>query len=451
MVTISYSECNNVTFLSSSPRGGPVQKVPSNRTKPAYRSALALVGLVTLTVGSGVGVAAASSTSAAPGVTKTSITVGQVDDLSSPLPGLFKSAQVGTQAYFNYINSQGGINGRKLVLDAQDSAFNSATVVSATQAQAKNDFALVGGYSLLDGSEAPIINASKIPDVTYPLSGVLANNSLVYSPSPSTTNDTPTGPYLWVKSKFPQQSKAIGSLYSAASPTNIYSEKTLDAAAQAQGLKFLYSRGFSVAESTFLSDVLKMKSSGVKMYFNQTIPGTYSATLAKETALEDFHPVSVAGIAAYIQNMASLSGGTANGMYLEQQAALFAGQDKTLIPEVALFDKWVLKIDPNVFSSIVPLTALDGWASGMLFAQALKAAGANPTRAGLITQLNKVTSFNAGGLLPPGENPAKNIPSKCFLVAQLTNGNWARIAPTKTGWDCKGGYYPRKGWSPQSR
>ena len=62
-VTISYSECNNVTFLSSSPRGGPVQKVPSNRTKPACLSALALAGLVALTVSSGVGVAAASSTS----------------------------------------------------------------------------------------------------------------------------------------------------------------------------------------------------------------------------------------------------------------------------------------------------------------------------------------------------------------------------------------------------
>jgi len=36
-----------------------------------------------------------------PGVTATTVTVGQVDDLTAPLPGLFKGAEDGTQAYFD--------------------------------------------------------------------------------------------------------------------------------------------------------------------------------------------------------------------------------------------------------------------------------------------------------------------------------------------------------------
>ena len=44
-------------------------------------------------------------------MTPTSVTVGQVDDLSSPFPGPFISARDGTKAYFAYINSLGGVNG----------------------------------------------------------------------------------------------------------------------------------------------------------------------------------------------------------------------------------------------------------------------------------------------------------------------------------------------------
>ena len=111
---------------------------------------------------------AASNSPSAPGVTATTVTVGQVDDLTAPLPGLFKSAEDGTQAYFNYINSQGGVNGRKLMLDAKDSAFNSSQVATETQDMAKNDFALVGGFSLLDQAQVPIINQTQVPDVAYP-------------------------------------------------------------------------------------------------------------------------------------------------------------------------------------------------------------------------------------------------------------------------------------------
>ena len=195
-----------------------------------------------------------------------------------------------------------------------------------------------------------------------------------------------------------------------------------------------------------------MKDQGVKMYFDQELAGfPYAANLAQESAQQGYHPVDIQGVAAYVQNMASAGGGAANGMYLEQQAALFEGEDAKTVPEVALMDKWSKKVDPNVFSTVSPLPALDGWASGILFVDALKAAGSNPTRSAVMAQLDKVTSFDAGGLLPPGENPAKNIPSKCFLFAQLTNDKWTRVKPTTSGWYCNGTLKAHAGWKPQTR
>lgn len=91
------------------------------------------------------------------------------------------------------------------------------------------------------------------------------------------------------------------------------------------------------------------------------------------------------------------------------------------------------------------------WAAE-LFAQALKAAGANPTRASLTAQLNKITSFSGDGILAPG-NPAKNIPPSCWLLAQLNNDTIKRVSPTpKSGYICNpGGIHASGGWKPQTR
>lgn len=393
------------------------------------------------------------SSSSSPGITAKTVTVGQVTDISQPVPGLFRAAADGTKAYIDYINSMGGVNGRKIVFDGRDSDFSSATVVSDTENQAKNDFALVGGYSLLDGAEQPTIDENGIPDVAYPLSTTLANDSHVYSPSPSTLSLTPTGIYKWAKSKFSNESGKVGILYSAATPSTVQSEAALENAMKAQGFKILYRRGFSALETQFTTDVVKMKNAGVQMFLNQELPASYAGTEAQEASLQGYNPTNIESIAAYAENMGKLSAGTAKGMYLAQQAALFQGEDAKVIPAVGTFDKWVKKVDPNVFSTTTPFTALFGWSSAQLFAQALKAAGPNPTRAQLFDQLNKVTSFNASGLLPPGENPAQNIPSKCFLIAQFDGTSWKRVSPTpKSGFVCSpSGYYKQKGYHPESR
>ena len=68
------------------------------------------------------------------------------------------------------------------------------------------------------------------------------------------------------------------------------------------------------------------------------------------------------------------------------------------------------------------MESLYGWASAQLFVQALQNAGNPPTRAGLEAALDKITSFNASGLLPTA-NPAQNIPGDCAVLAQVQNGH----------------------------
>ena len=154
--------------------------------------------------------AAGAAAPPTPGITAKTVTVGSISDISSPVPGLFEGAKIGTEAYFAYINSQGGVNGRKLVLDAQDSAFSSGTVANETQSIAKNDFAIVGGFSLLDGAEQPIIDANKLPTVTEVLNPSLFNDPNLYSAVPVVNNGGTTGPTSGSSRSIPPRSRPSG-------------------------------------------------------------------------------------------------------------------------------------------------------------------------------------------------------------------------------------------------
>jgi hypothetical protein len=70
----------------------------------------------------------------------------------------------------------------------------------------------------------------------------------------------------------------------------------------------------------------------------------------------------------------------------------------------------------------------------------------------LIAALNKVTFFDAGGLVPPSD-PAQAIPSGCFLMAQVQNGKIKRVAPTPTnGFYCgTNSFLKEPGYTPMVR
>ena len=258
-----------------------------------------------------------------PGITATTVTVGQVDDLSLPISGLFKGAQDGTQAYFDYINSLGGVNGRKIKLDAQDSLYSDGTVASNTTSQIQNDFALVGGFSLDDAAEEPLVASAKMPVVAYPLDPGLANLPTAYSPFPNADNEVPTTIFKVLKKKFPTQIKHVGILWANATPSTALAEKAFERGAKSQGFDIVYDSSFSPTQTTFLANVLTMKAKGVQMFFTQQLPDAYAATVAKEMEQQNFHPINVEED-AYTSNLIKEGGSAVNGMYLTAGFALIS-------------------------------------------------------------------------------------------------------------------------------
>ncbi len=402
-------------------------------------SVAAALSVAVAAVGLGVGGSTAgAATTTDPGVTANSITVGSISDISEPIPGLFEGAKIGTEAYFAYINSQGGVNGRKLVLDARDSAFSSGTVANEASSIAAKDFAIVGGFSLLDGSEQPAVDAAHLPVVTQVLTPAYYSDPNLYSAVPLVNNGEIDGPFKWLKSKYPQDIQHVGVIGSSAAATAVTAEHVFKKITQSLGYQWVYQRDASYSETSFLPDIIKMKNAGVKIVFEPSQQGAYISNIAQEMKQEGLNAILLSGSNAYEANFNPGSAG--NGTLVTGVDALYMGEDAKVVPAVATFDHWAKKVDPQ---TQLDLYTLDAWINAELFVQALKAEGANPTRAGLETQLDKVTSFNANGLIST-QDPAQKIPGQCWLVAEYENGTWKRIPPDpKSGFVCKpGGFYP---------
>ncbi len=379
------------------------------------------------------------------GLTADTVTVGNVSTLYA---GLFKGALVGTQAYAAYVNSTGGLNGRKVLVDSYDDGYQGAPNKQETEQVAQKDFAAVGGFSLQDSYGETVLAADpSVPNVTVSLDQAAGDLPNSFSPDPAAIG-WPTGGLLYFKSKYPSDVKHAASLV-ADQPSAITKWGGEKAAMEAVGYDVVYDQQFDITTTDFTQYVLAMKQDGVKILFLDQMPENYAAAVVKALNQQDYHPVVVFGASTYSEQLVPDSGGAAatQGDYLYQLTPLYLGEDAGVLPSVSTFLTWVQKASPGFKPD---LYTLFGWLSAQLFAQAFSAAGKDPTRGSVLQQLHKITSFNGNYLITTG-NPAGKVPGYCYVMARIDQGKIQRLddppvdGPTH-GYRCDGSfyYYPPK-------
>lgn len=388
----------------------------------------------------------ASAFSDTTGITSSTVTIGNVSTLFA---GLFKGALVGTQAYAEYVNSQGGVNGRQLLVDSYDDGYQGAPNKQAHEQVLQKDFAAVGGFSLQDSYGETVVSANPgLPDVTVPLSQALSDLPNVFSPDPGAVG-WELGPLEYFKSKYPADVRGAGALI-ADQPSAITKWGGEKAAMQSIGYKVVYDPQFDITQTDFTQNVIAMRQAGVKILFLEQMPANYAAAVVKALDQQNFHPQLVFGVSTYSESLVPDSGGAAaiDGAYMEGLTSLFLGEDASTIPAVSTFLTWVQKASPGFKPD---LYTLFGWLSAELFTQGLRAAGAHPTRGAVLRQLAKITSFDGGNLIATA-NPAGKVPANCYVISQIVQGKFQRlddppVSGPSHGYRCDAPYYyypPRK-------
>ena len=103
-----------------------------------------------------------------PGVTDSTIVLGQHTPLSGGFAAVYEPIASAQEAYFDYVNSQGGVCGRRIDLRVEDDFYDPARALDATKKLVERDkvLAIVGGLGTASHSAVyEYLNEKKVPDL----------------------------------------------------------------------------------------------------------------------------------------------------------------------------------------------------------------------------------------------------------------------------------------------
>jgi ABC-type branched-subunit amino acid transport system substrate-binding protein len=436
--------------FSATARGGIVRK---------HHCVVGVVALVTATLvlGTAFTASAQSEKPAASevGVTATEIRIGVVADNDNPfVPGIFKGAADAVQGAAKYINANGGIAGRKLVVDVYDSKLNANETRNAFIEACEKDFALVGTTALFVTQVDDMVNckdrkgqATGIPDIGGLITSLIeACSPQTFSPNaPQVQCDTVGQDPVTYQGSMGAFKYIADQTKGGAHGALLTSNDTPDARRSGQANMLLVKKAgvkpdveVSLSsrdpQSAFTPVVQAMKAQGSNFSY-LTMSLNSAIQLRQEAALQGIQSDDVTWLCpstCYDHDAMADAGSTMNGetVYLTFLPFEEVKDNKML----ANFVKYTGKDNIDGFG-------VSAWAAAILFQQALedavKSEGVNGvTRANLFSALDATGRFNAGGLVS-GADIGTKTGSPCYLLLEYNDGEYTRVHPKKKGtFDC---------------
>jgi ABC-type branched-subunit amino acid transport system substrate-binding protein len=370
-----------------------------HRLVPAV-AGLAFLALVVAGCGS------SGSSTRTPGVTATSITFGTHQPLTGPAAPGYSEIAPASQAYFDYVNAHGGVFGRKIHLLIKNDAYNPATTVTVVhQLVLQNNV-----FGIFEGLGTPthtkvvgFLNASKVPDMFVASGCPCWDNG---GAQPYTfgwqPNYTIEGKILgqYIKQHF--AGKRVGVLYQDDDFGQGGLAGIQDEVAAAD---IVSKQPYQSGTTTLAPQITALKAAGAQVLVDFTVP-IYTAIGQLTSFTLGYTPqlvVSNVGIDPTTVGtlLKTVSKGKASGTALIEGAitdGYVPSSSDTSNPWIQLFMKIHAQYDPSApFDGNVEY----GMANAYTLVQALRAAGKNLTRQGLVKAVETDgASWSGPGLVP---------------------------------------------------
>lgn len=356
------------------------------------------------------------------GMTNKLIRIGNVADLSGPVPGLHVSAQQATKAYVAYFNSARSICGRKLQLKAYDSRTDAGGNNRAYAAQCKDTFASVGSMSVFDAGGAKVAQDCRLPDLRVTSTSVARNAcTTCFGIEARGTNEAAHSVPDYFVAKHPVAAQKAAFLY-----LNVGSlpaeASTQIKVAEKRGYQVIHRQAIDVADFNYGPYVAQLKTKGIEILH---FLGAYQQTARLAQAMQSagFTPTAfVVDRGAYRPEYAAL-GGTAVDRSI---VAINTEPLNSNQAELKLYRAWLERTTPGATPTT---TGLYAWSAAKLFTTQAASLGAKLTRSSLNARLRTVTAWTAGGLHVPQQVGNKRM-SPCTRLLLLQGGRWISIGGT---------------------
>ena len=375
------------------------------------------------------------------GITSDSILLGNTIAQSGAAAayGTIANAEL---AYFNYVNSQGGVNGRKITFKILDDAYNPAQTVPFTKQLVEQDkvFAMFSGLGTQpQTSVRDYLNGKKVPQLFVATGATTFNKD--YSSNQWTLGWQP--PYqgearIYAKDVLQNHPNAkIGVLYQNDDYGQDYLKGLTDGLADKASM-IVDKQSYDVTAASTLTQLTKLKAAGVDTLFLFSTPGATIKSLASVTGLHweptiylnsvsnpQIYMGFAKGLGAALKNVTSLS-------YLKDPTDPQWANDEGM------------KLYKQVIASCSKCKPEDGFnlygvAVAYTMVTVLKQAGSNLTRKNVMDIAANKLNDNGNPFVLPGVK-VQTTSDDHFPIMQEQVITWSG-----TGWKLQGGLIDERG------
>ncbi|WP_421120681.1 ABC transporter substrate-binding protein [Aquihabitans daechungensis] len=366
------------------------------------------------------------------GVTADTIKIAVISDKAGQVKVPTASIEESMQAYVDWCNGYGGINGRKLELTKIDSKLFSHLEATKEACNA-GVFAIVGSGSVTDNQGAQqMVDCGLVEVPAYTATAAKGLSDNLVAPLPNPSNIYPIGGALWVEQEHPKAVKKAGILASSIETATVQAER-IKLAYEAQGYDFVYDKTTGVIQESYATEASEMKADGVE-WVTMVSATSETAKLLRDMKTQGFEP-EVVDLGQQYYDPELLAEPGSEGAIVQLNTVPFEEVDDSpaLQTYMDAYDALDTKVEPTSLG-------VQAFSAGLLFSTAAKALGNDLTRDKLLEELKGIHEWDGGGLhflADPGANKSSN----CFMYMEVKDGKFVRLWPEEvTAFDCDDSY-----------
>lgn len=363
------------------------------------------------------------------GASDKEIVIGGISPYSGPASA-YGAIGKALQAYFDKVNAEGGVNGRKIRFISYDDGYNPAKTVEMARKLVEQDEVLLVFNTLGTPPNSAIhsyMNQEKVPQL-FVATGATKWGDPKHFPwtmgwQPSYQSEAKIFAANLLETK-PDAKIAI--LYQNDDYGKDYLQGFKEGLGEKGRSQIVSELSYEVTDPTIDSQIVTLKGSGADTFFNITTP-KFAAQAIKKVGETDWEVVH------YVSNVSATVGSVLKPAGLDHSTGLITTQymkdpgdqqwvnDPDMVAYKAFMKKYYPEGDPN------DQLNLAAYASANAMAHVLREAGDNLTRANLMKIASNLKDVKVPGTLPGlylNTSPTNHGPLSMLQMARFNGTQW---------------------------
>ena len=364
-----------------------------------------------------------------PGVTDTEIKIGNTNPYSGNASAYGQNGRA-EAAYYNFINDQGGVNGRKIVFISLDDGYSPPKTVELTRQLVERDQVFAIAAPLGTGPNIAIqkyLNQKKVPTL-FIGSGASRWDDAAHFPWSIGFNPSyHVEGYLYAKHMLSTvKNPKIAILRQNDDVGEDYLNGFMEGLGPDNAKLVAEVATYEVTDATIDSQMLQLRRTEANVFLNITTP-KFGAQAIKKAGEIGWKPVQ------YLVNIAASVGAVMRPAGLDYSQGIITADYKKDTTDPALADDpefrawkaWFDKYLPN--ANIADAGNVTGWLEGHLVVEVLRLCGDDLTRENLMRQAENLHNFRIPMAVPGlliNTSPTDHAPMKAVHFNRFVGEHW---------------------------